>query len=461
MPLKEMFNAAYNKTLEYAILPIGDRFEGGGFMRWLQLYRDEQQYTFERLKQIQATRLCRVLTFARTRIPYYMNIGASGDPYELLERFPIVRKFHVSSRSDEMTARPKEQLRAESGSGSSGIQSTVYMDASAQASQRAMQMLWFEWSGYRIGDSILQTGITPVRGVVKRSKDLLLRTDYVPAFDLDKGVIRNALQRVASRRPPAYLFGYASSLYVLAQAASELGIGDIQFKHAVSWGDKLFPHYRETIREAFGCETLDTYGCTEGAMIGAECRHGSFHLSINQCYVEIVDDDGMPVPAGTMGKVLVTRLDNFAMPLIRYYLGDLAELEPEDGSKCECGRSLPRLRRVIGRDTDIVRTRSGKHMIVHFFTGIFEHVPQIRQFKVVQDSLDEVQIHYIPGPGFSAGVLEQIERKMNDHLKERLPVCWIETDKIEPTKSGKPQIIQSSLKQNLSHSSPSPERQQI
>jgi len=447
-----MFSAAYNKTLEHLILPAGDRLEGGSFVQWLRRYRSEQWLPFSQLKQIQRERLEMILRHARSNVPFYKNVTPASDPFEEIKSFPIIRKHELNNCVDDLTVRPKESLIAESGSGSSGIQSTVYMDKSAQASQRAMQMLWFEWSGYRLGDSILQTGITPKRGVVKKTKDLLLKTDYVPAFDLSPSAVQRILKKAAAKKDPSYLFGYASSLYVLAQAALESGLDGLSFRYAVSWGDKLFPHYREAIRRAFGCETLDTYGCTEGAMVGAECTQGSFHLSINQCYVEIVSDDGHPVSPGNMGKVLVTRLDNFSMPLIRYYLGDLAELAPDDGAACACGRGLPLLKRVIGRDTDIVRTRSGKQMIVHFFTGIFEHIPQIKQFKVVQQELDGIEIHYIPGAGFSPDVLSQIERTIGDHLKESFPVMWIRTERIEPTKSGKPQIIQSFLRQSLTHS---------
>ena len=440
-----MLAKLYNKSLEHVVLPIGDQFAGGGFIQWLRKYRREQWLPGENLRAMQMERLIRILDHARENVPYYRNIKlGSSDPLESLAQFPIIRKADINGNVDRLVTRPINELIGESGSGSSGYQGTVYMDKSAQASQRAMQALWFEWCGYRMGDSILQTGMTMDRGFVKRSKDLFLKTEYVPAFDLQPSSIRQMLDK-AAENSRQYLFGYASSLYVLARSAVESGRTDVHFKYAVSWGDKLFSHYRKTIKEAFGCETLDTYGCTEGAMVGAECPYGKFHLSINQCLIEIVDDDGLPVPPGQMGKVLATRLDNFAMPLIRYYLGDLAELEPGTSKKCECGRELPLLRRVVGRDTDIVRTRSGKSLIVHFFTGLFEHIPEIAQFKIIQSNLDEIDIQYIRGPGFNPCVLQTVEDKIANLLQERLSINWIETSKIEPTKSGKPQIIQSSI----------------
>ena len=448
-----MLRNAYSNMLERALLPLGDRVEGGGFMRWLRQYRQEQWLPGTELRQVAEERLAKLLSFARSAVPFYKNIPCSSAiPSDDIQMFPIVTKADIKKHLDDLLSCPKAGLVSESSSGSSGIQGTVYMDRSAQASQRAMQMLWFEWCGYRVGDRILQTGITPERGLLKGAKDTLLNTTYIPAFELDDASIERILH-LLRRRPHRYLFGYASSLYLIAKTAAKLGVSDVKFDHAVSWGDKLFDHYRESIREAFGCETLDTYGCTEGAMIAGQCKEGSYHLSINQCFVEIVDGYGNRVPEGHTGKVVVTRLDNFAMPLIRYYLGDLAALEPEGADKCPCGRESPLLSNIIGRDTDIVLTRSGKRMIVHFFTAIFEHEPGIGQFQVIQRDLDRMEIRYVPGEHFSVDTTRRIETKIREHLHEQFPINWVEVEKILPTKSGKPQIIQSllSLTANSSH----------
>ena len=446
-----MFENTYNQILEKVVLPLGDQIEGGGCMPWLRQYRREQWLPAEELRHLQSQRLSNILKYARAKAPFYKNLSSNlSDPYEDIKQFPILSKTSINKNRDQLLTVPREKLIAESSSGSSGVQGTVYSDKSAQASTRAMQLLWFEWSGYRIGDTVLQTGMTPQRGFIKGMKDYLLNTTYVPAFNLDNREIETILREL-EKNPRQFLFGYASSLFVLAQTALELGISNVNFEYAVSWGDKLFSHYREMIRKAFGCETLDLYACSEGAMIAAQCPEGQFHMSVNQSYIEVVDDGGNDVPAGRMGKVLATRLDNFGMPLIRYYLGDLVETEPFLDKQCHCGRQLPILRSVIGRDTDIVVTKSGKRMIVHFFTAIFEHVPEICQFKVVQKNLNEIEIHFIRGENFSRVTLATLENKIHAHLGEKFPIRWIETHEILPTASGKPQIIQSSIKQALKY----------
>jgi phenylacetate-CoA ligase len=162
----------------------------------------------------------------------------------------------------------------------------------------------------------------------------------------------------------------------------------------------------------------------------------------------LLDENGNEVPDGEMGFVVATRLDNYAMPLIRYYLGDLAVKEVNN-EKCACGRNMPQLKKIIGRDTDIIKTRSGKFMVVHAFTGIFEHIPEIKQFRVVQNNLDGIDIEIIKDKGFSGMVLEHIREKINGYLKEDFPVNFIEVTNIAPTASGKPQIIKSFLNQSI------------
>jgi phenylacetate-CoA ligase len=440
-----VLGSVYSYTLEHAVMPFGDRLNGGRFMHWLRRYRAEQWLPADKMRELTHDRLSSILTYARHEVPYYRkNIDVSSDPFYDLSQFPVVTKTEIKKNVQDLITRPLTDMIAESGSGSTGVQGTVYVDKSAQASQRAMQMLWFEWAGYRMGDSILQTGITPDRGLLKGTKDILLNTKYISAFDLGPKAIADVLNDLR-RRPRKFLFGYASSLHVLANEALERGIEDIRFEHAVSWGDKLFENYRESVRKAFGCRVTDTYGCTEGAMIAAQCSEGSYHLSVNQCHVEILDDHGAPLPDGEIGNVVATRLDNFAMPLIRYRLGDIAAIEPAADTFCKCGRQTPLLNGLIGRDTDVVVTASGKKMIVHFFTGIFEHVPEIRQFKIVQESVDQIKIEFIPDQGFSDSVLKTLEKRMNSRLNERLPITWSRVEKISASGSGKPQIIQSSM----------------
>lgn len=435
----------YNNLLENIILPAGDFVIGTNFIAELKKWRKIVSLDSNRIKEIQRNNLHTQLEYCKKNVPFYkkLNLPEIKDPYEMIKYFPIMTKQIIKENIDDLVVKSNSELIKESSSGSSGIQGTVYMTKAEESVNRAIQVLWWEWAGYKIGDKIIQTGMTNKRTLEKQIKDILFKTDYYIAFGLNEKEIREALENQRSN-PKKMLLGYASSLYLFAKVARDLKMKDIHFESVVSWGDKMFDHYRRLIESQFKTKVYDTYACTEGFMISAQCSKGNYHIMSPQIYLEIVDDENKEVNDGELGNVIVTRLDSRAMPLVRYSLGDLAIKEVES-KKCECGMGLPLLKKIIGRDTDIVKTESGNYLIVHFFTAIFEHIPQIKQFRVIQRKISEIEIEYIKGDGFEERVLDYIEKTIDEHLGEKLNIIFKEVRKIPVTPSGKPQIIKSLL----------------
>lgn len=429
----------YNALLERCLLPIGDALMGARYMANLRALRrcvkgGEQAIRAYRNEQLQA-----VLSAATARSPYYAQLGIAQrkDPEEWLRGFPVLEKATIRQEKDRLLTRPKAGLIKNSTSGSTGVQTEVWVSKREQSAYRAAQTLWWEWAGYRIGYPILQTGLATSRSVEKRIKDFLFRTYYLFAFGLEQGQVNAALHWAAPKN--AVLGGYASSLYVLSQMAE--GATSTKFKTAISWGDKLFDHYRRNIERVFGCRVYETYGTGEGLMIAAQKDLPYMYIMEPCVYLELLDEQGNPVQDGEIGQVVVTSLIHEAMPLIRYKPGDLAIRLPVGAYPPRRELCLPLLQRVIGRETDIVRTPSGKRLIVHSFTGVLEYFPEIRQFCVVQENPEGVTIEYIPGEGFSEGVLEQVRERLALLIGEPFGLHFKAVAEIPPTPSGKPQII--------------------
>jgi len=363
------------------------------------------------------------------------------DPEIWLQQFPVMYKSDINDHIHEMINGNREKLVCETSSGSSGIQGAVYMTRKEQYSAIATQTFLWEWSGYKLGNNILQLGMTTNRGWLKKCKDILLRTEYQQAFKINNEEACQALERFVSI--PGFMGGYASGLYAYACMAEELNIKP-HFISVISWGDKMFPHFREKIEEQFNTKVFDTYGATEGFIIAGQCEFGNYHILTPNVYLELLDKDGVEVAPGELGYVVVTRLDAYAMPLIRYYLGDLA-IKMDTKEKCMCGKPFPMLEKIVGRDTDIVRTKSGKYLIVHFFTGIFEHIKEIEQFRVIQNNLDGIIIEYIPRIIFYNQILNNIKIQIQQYIQEPFNIDFIKVEHIPDTPSGKPQIIVSNL----------------
>ncbi len=440
----------YNQFLENGFMRTADAFLKTNFIRQLHNWRNHlHRLNKEQLQQLQHQRLQQLLEHSTKNIPYYksLNVQLTGNPYEDIKKFPILYKSTVRDNMDALFGNDKSKMVVERSSGSSGIQGEVWMTKEEHTQYQAVQTSLWEWSGFRIGKPIMQTGITPYRGFVKTVKDILFRTQYVSAYNIsyDNAV---ANLKKAKRNGVKFFGGFAASLNVYAEVALKEGI-DIQFEGVIAWGDKLFDMYKNNINKAFGNPIItELYGTAEGFVITGSCSKGRHHIMTPQTYIELLDKDGNHVAPGELGFVVVTRLDCLSFPLIRYYLGDLAIRESEYVA-CTCGKHYPLLQKIIGRDTDIIQTPGGKYLVVQFFVGFLEHFNEIQQFSVVQREVGTMEIEFIKSPTYYDGVIEKINEVMFKRAEEVFPVEWIPMDVIPPTKSGKPQIIRNLVAQKL------------
>jgi phenylacetate-CoA ligase len=146
----------------------------------------------------------------------------------------------------------------------------------------------------------------------------------------------------------------------------------------VCTGDTLYPHYREAIREAFGAPLFDNYG-GEGMCVANQCAAGAKHV-LPSVHVEFRPQPG--AGAEQPCRLVLTCLTNTAMPMIRY---DIADLGVPGAGACPCGRHWAVLKELMGRETDIVVTPSGRHLVCHHFNNILRQVEGVLQFQVIQE----------------------------------------------------------------------------
>ena len=408
--------------------------------------RKDVSLNSEEINSLQRERLLATLKFASKESKYYkaLCILPDSNPIIWLKKFPILDKPTLNGNIDDILTLPKKGLVKNASSGSSGVQTIGYYTKKEMDVFRAIQTVFWEWGGYRLGDHLFQTGMGLKRGFVKKIKDFLLRTNYLVAFNPQKEMVKNQFSNVPKDK--YHFFGYASSLYVYANIARDVGLDGPKFKGSVCWGDKMFEHYREVIKDQFGCKVIETYGTAEGFQMAGQKDLDYMYLMTPEVYVELLDDNGNEVEDGELGNVVVTNLRTKAMPMIRYRIGDLAVKLPREKYPLKRELDLPLLERVVGRDTDIVITPNGSKLIVHTFTGVIEYYTTIQQFRIVQSVKESFEIEYIPTPTFNLETLD----KISDHLKEVInddSITWIfkRVLEIPNSPSGKPQIIKSLL----------------
>jgi phenylacetate-CoA ligase len=399
----------------------------------------------EDIERYRARRLNDLIRLSAERVPFYrvalrdrgLNPGDIASPNDL-PRLPVLTKQHLRDSFDALRIEGyRGQTYAMKSSGSTGTQTTVLIDKACNDEVFATQLLFWSWGGFAMGKPHLQTGIWPQRSATKRLKDILFRCTYKSVFDLTDSATE-AMMREIDRRGIRALFGYASSHYVLAKFLEKRGL-ERKMDCIFSWGDSLFPHYRALIEQVFLCRVNDCYGLGEGLQCAAQCEyHDALHEAMHAVIIEIVDHDGKPVPIGQLGRVVVTRLAAGPMPLIRYDTGDVAHFV--EGS-CACGRALRRLSRIQGRSTDIVSTPTGDRLIVHFFTAIFEMIPEIAQFQIRQERPESITVLYVKGPGFAESVLERVQAEILAKCTYPLAIDFAAVDTIPLEQSNKRRFV--------------------
>jgi len=136
----------------------------------------------------------------------------------------------------------------------------------------------------------------------------------------------------------------------------------------------------------------DNYSSQEAGVIALKCPQGDlYHTMAESVLVEVLDANDRPCVEGEIGRVVVTDLHNFASPLVRYDIGDYAEA----GGPCGCGRTLPTLRRVLGRKRNLLMKADGSRFLPRAGFESFEKVAPVLQYQVIQHALDEIEFKLV------------------------------------------------------------------
>ena len=238
----------------------------------------------------------------------------------------------------------------------------------------------FAGNGHFLGVTMLERQRSSNRS---RGKRIRLIPVTLPIHEIVKQL--NELQ-------PAMFSGYASALGLLAQEQLE-GRLNIHPSIVISSAEPLSPENRSLIQQAFGVPPRNNYGCSEGGVIGYECKHGRMHINADWIIFEPVDTNHNPVPAGQLSdRTLITNLANRVMPIIRYELGDRVTLLPE---KCDCGITLP-IVHLEGRTDEILRFKSPSGQLIPILPlalwSVLKETSGVLKFQAIQTSPDALKI---------------------------------------------------------------------
>lgn len=426
--------------------PLHERLKSHSTVAVRKVMEETQWYDAERLEQLQILRLRDMLYHCQEHVPYYRDIfKAMGvkpervDSLDVLQDIPFLTKDIIRAAGDDLKADNAEGLARFNTGGSTGEPLIFYIGNRRVSHDVAAKWRATRWWGVDIGDPEIVVWGSPIelgsQDRVRAIRDKILRTKLIPAFEMSEQNLDRFVADIRSMKPKM-LFGYPSSLSVIAGHAEKKGISmdDLGIKVAFVTSERLYDNQRSVIERVFGCPVANGYGGRDAGFLAHQCPEGGMHITADDVIVEIIGKDDEPVAPGEAGEVVVTHLATHDFPFVRYRTGDVAVL---DDKPCACGRGLPLLKEIQGRTTDFIVAADGT--LMHGLALIYEvrDVPGVAEFKIVQESLTHTRLLLDTDDAFESTSIDAIRSGFQKRLGAEVSIDIEQVDEIPREKSGK------------------------
>ncbi|HEY7954173.1 MAG TPA: glycosyltransferase [Polyangia bacterium] len=448
------------------VQPLWRRIHFGGYLQlfgathWMMTkevgtqlrdLRESQWLSPEKMRELQEHKLRRLVRHAYQHVPFYRDrmraMGITPDEIETLDdlrKLPFLTKDDVRKHLyfDIMSDNHKKsEILKVTTSGSTGEPFVCFVDREQLEFRWAATLRAMEWTGWRFGDRQLRLwhqtlGMSKTQIARELTDALLARRKFIPAYEMSDETLDQFVRAIEDFQP-ILLDGYAESFNFLARYLKEKGRLKLSPKGIISSAQTLPEGSRKIIEDAFGCKVFDKYGSREFSGIAYECDAHQGHHVVGEGYLVEVLADGKPAQPGEIGEVVITDLNNYCLPFIRYRIGDLAEaLDPAE--RCPCGRGLPRLGKIEGRVQSIIIGSRGQYVPGTFFAHVlkdYDHA--IRQFQIVQTERGAITLKVVKGKRFSDGTLDEVLKILRQFLGEDMGITVEFQENIEMVRTGK------------------------
>ncbi|WP_420347275.1 phenylacetate--CoA ligase family protein [Pelagibius sp.] len=429
----------------------------------LYQFDQTQWLTAEELFAHQARQLRLLFSHAARTVPFYGRRFAEAgvDPEaevtrSTLERLPILRRADLQAAGEAITTttlpRSHGKMHQIETAGSTGPALRLSGTEVTKVLWRACVIREHLWHGRDLGGRL--AAIRWTRQGVAMPPEGAHGDSWGPASGAVYPTGPAALLNVISELPdqaawltkeaPDYLISLPSNLMALAGHCIARGIRLPQLKQVMSVGEPVNDQTRRLVREAWGVPLKDSYNSEEAGYLAIQCPlHDVHHIQCENVFVEVVDEEGRACGPGEVGRVVVTPLHNFATPLVRYDLGDYAEV----GAPCACGRGLPVLTRILGRRRNRLRLPGGAAVFPDFgdhraYQAIANAVQRLR---FVQRSIDEIECLMTVSAPLVPEQEEQLRALVLRNLGHPFRVTFTSLDEMPPGPRGKSEVFMSEV----------------
>jgi phenylacetate-CoA ligase len=428
----------------------------GNIIRTFDEYKRLQWLKREEMNALQQDRLKNLLIHAYQHVPYchevLLKAGVIQNDQSVnlqnFSRIPLLDKSIIRANNEKLKSADLSARKwyENTSGGSTGEPVRLIQDRDYHQLRTSLVILQDSWSGYSMcekrivlwgSERDLFVGKAKFRTRIGR---WLKNEIWLNAFRITPGQMQSYVKCINDFKP-AQILAYAESVYELSRFIEREKLRVFSPSSIMTAAGVLHAHMRETIERVFKAPVFNRYGSREVGPVSCECDH---HQGMHVCpithYVEIVKSDGSPCDPGELGEVVITLLTNYAMPLIRYRIGDMAAWSE---NPCTCGRAWPLLKYVTGRVSDIFITKKGTQIHGEYFTHLFYFQDWLDKFQVIQEDLDLIHVLIVPHQKTIKPEKEfreeigVITKKMRLVMGQDCGVTFEFVDDIDPTASGK------------------------
>lgn len=448
----------YTAFVTHALLPLHERLKGHSTMRVHRQMDALQWRSPAAVQDYQVQRLRAFLTDIGASVPYFTDLFSalefapqSAESAADLRLLPFMDKAAIRANTGRLKAIDAGELVRFNTGGSSGEPLIFYLGKERVSHDVAAKRRATRWWGVDIGDREIVVWGSPIelgaQDRVRLLRDRLFRTRLLSAFEMSVDNLDRFIGAIRDYRP-SMLFGYPSSLALIAQRARQRGVrlDALGIRVAFVTSERLYDHQRQQIEEVFGCPVANGYGGRDAGFIAHECPSGSLHITADDIVVEIVRPDGSPAAAGEQGEIVTTHMATRAFPFVRYRTGDVGAI---GGDACPCGRGLPVLSDLQGRTTDFLVAQDGTVMHGLALIYVLRELNGVREFKIIQESLDRVRVLVVPGEQWDDAAAEAVRAGFRERLGQGVTVAIELQSGIELEASGKRRYVVSHVDHGL------------
>lgn len=426
--------------------------------QYLRVLEESDLFNREQIEEIRLLRLNHLLWHVFGRVPHYRKFflerGMTPDDVQsiadlgnlpLLSKDELRKKLYFDMFSVGVNRRALHRI---STSGSTGTPTVLYGDKDQLDVRFATTLRAQQNAGWKFGDRQIRLwhqnlGLSRRQELQERFNAAVSRRTFVPAFELDQAKVGQLIKKIEKIRP-TLIDGYAESLNYLSQAL-EGKLLRHQPVAIMTSAQILSSQVRRAIENQFRAKVFDKYGSREFSGIAYECADGSGHHVQWESYIVEVLKDGRPALPGETGEIVITDLNNFSVPLIRYRIGDLGVAMVD--AACSCGRASPRIGEIVGRTQALVFVDQGVCLPGTFFAHFFKEFDAIvRQFQVVQRELGRLTLKIVKGEHWSESAWQECIGELRRYTGDEIVLEWDFVSEIPLLRTGKRTPVVSSVR---------------